>query len=88
MNSKEHDIRMSNILSGLAAQMVDPEDTSPGSHDLSTAVSNTLSALVTLMQKYERIDPIIILGSLEVAKAMLLHSLHEAITLDRLENGR
>ncbi len=84
---KQYDIVLADLLAELARQMVDPEDTSPGSPTMIVAVQNTLSAVVTLIYRYTDSEPSTVLGALEIAKASVLHDLHECITQQRLEDG-
>ena len=86
-DGKVHDKRLSAMMIELANQMVDPSDTSPGSETLSRAVMNMFCALSTMSFMHEHIDPVIILGSLELAKSHILHSYHEAMTIDKMNNG-
>lgn len=87
MSSKHHDIRLAKVMAELAKQMVDPLDKTPGSPDICIAVQNMFSALATMIYRYERVDPSIVLGGMEIAKANILHDLHECITLQRLKDG-
>lgn len=77
-----HRVEMAALLASYAKVILEVTDY----RDTGELVSTTLSTLVeALMEK--GVDPLILLGSLDIARANILHTYHEARTKTKMNRG-
>jgi len=85
--SKKHDTIMALLLGELIKQMLDPKDDEPPSENLERSFLNVVCAISAMAYELAKVDPVAIVGALDIAKSQILHSYYELMTQQKMERG-